>query len=403
MAIAATLPPASAKMSATKFESLNDAHPWDVVVIGAGPAGSAAAAECAALGLTVLLVDAKAFPRPKACGGCLNRVSSRRLAELIGKDHWLWDSAVPLETIRLMHRGRSFSFAMPGGVAVERWVMDQCLVDSAVARGGVFVAETKAQIQGCEQQYRVVNLSHRQQRLRIKCRVVVLASGLGNRSALPYSTRDADHCLRSQPAANSRVGIETSLTNYPPEFYRGAIHMVVASAGYVGLTQVSGSRLHVAASVDIAALQQFGPESLVESILHEAGSPALDSQEPVNWRGTPPLSSAPNQLAKDRVFLVGDAAGYIEPFTGEGIRWALESGLGVAPYVQQACHDWSPEIGERWALWHKHHIASQQKICRWISAGLKSDSTRWMCHHLLRIRPSIATAMISRLNMDHTN
>ncbi len=45
---------------------------WDVVVIGAGVAGSVAARQCAQRGLKTLLVDGRAFPRPKVCGGCLN-------------------------------------------------------------------------------------------------------------------------------------------------------------------------------------------------------------------------------------------------------------------------------------------------------------------------------------------
>jgi flavin-dependent dehydrogenase len=55
---------------------------WEVVVIGAGPAGSIAARECAKQGLRTLLVDKAAFPRPKVCGCCLNANAMATLERL---------------------------------------------------------------------------------------------------------------------------------------------------------------------------------------------------------------------------------------------------------------------------------------------------------------------------------
>ena len=88
---------------------------WDVVVIGAGPAGSSAALGCARKGLRVLLVEARRFPRHKVCGGCLNQVSIPILRDLVGADHRLWNSTSPIRSFQLTHAGRRFAFPTPDG------------------------------------------------------------------------------------------------------------------------------------------------------------------------------------------------------------------------------------------------------------------------------------------------
>ena len=70
---------------------------WDVIIVGAGPAGCAAAIAVAEQGRAVLLLDAKEFPRRKVCGGCLNPNSIGLLRELIGKEDPLWNDSIHLK------------------------------------------------------------------------------------------------------------------------------------------------------------------------------------------------------------------------------------------------------------------------------------------------------------------
>ena len=365
---------------------------WDVVVVGAGPAGSAAAITSARAGLRVMLVDAKRFPRRKVCGGCLDRVSSRLLRQLLGEQHSLWETVLPLDSFQLTHRGRQFRFAMPEGIAVDRAMLDQSLVEAAQQSGVTFRDATSAKVLPADGDGRGVALSHAGGTCLVRSAAVVVASGLGNHTArgeIHYSAR-----------RSSRVGIEAIFTRFPPHYGSGSIHMVVARHGYVGLTQIGGRRLHVAAAVDRRALQRLGPAGLCQAILREAGTPPLLDDPTATWRGTRPLTTRATRLAAERVFLVGDAASYIEPFTGEGIRWALETGMEVTPFVVKAQHTWETRLIDEWECWYRQRIAPKQQLCRRIATGLQRTPMRWLAHQMLCLQPRWADSVIGRLNKE---
>jgi flavin-dependent dehydrogenase len=365
---------------------------WDVAIIGAGPAGSAAACCMAQLGLQVLLVDAKPFPRRKVCGGCLNQVSTALVRELLGSEHPLWQAALPLNCFELSHLGRTSRFDLPAGVAVDRALLDQSLVNRAIECGATFVDSTVAKLLTPLVAMREVELSDSNGARVINSRVVVLASGLGNRSA------GSNEQLHQRATAGSRLGVEAILDKFPEQYGRHAIHMSVGREGYVGLTQIAGQRLHVAAAVNRQHLQQIGPAELVNRILLAAGTPLLEDVAAVAWRGTPPLTVHAQCIADHRVFLIGDAAGYVEPFTGEGIRWALESGMAVAPLVATAVKSWDEALVAQWKQWYSSHILRHQRLCRQLSWGLKHSAVRWLADRALRLSPQIAQSVIAQLN-----
>jgi hypothetical protein len=64
------------------------------------------------------------------------------------------------------------------------------------------------------------------------------------------------------------------------------------------------------------------------------------------------------------LFLIGDAAGYIEPLTGEGIGWALMSGIRVAPLAQAAWQHWKPSLAAEWNAIYHRTVSRQQTLCR---------------------------------------
>jgi flavin-dependent dehydrogenase len=225
----------------------------------------------------------------------------------------------------------------------------------------------------------------------VKSKTVIIASGLGNRVA-----RDFDH-FHPLPAENSRVGVEAVFNRFPNHYRSGVLTMAIGNHGYVGLTHIGNRRLHVAAAVDKKSLKKDGPQRTVAKLLKQSGAPLLD-QADVVWRGTPPLTAKARSVAEHRVFLIGDAAGYVEPFTGEGIRWALQSGIGVAPFVARAINCYDPQIEFDYRRWYEQTIVAEQKICRRLSAGLKRPLFRWAAHQALRWRPTIADSIIRRLN-----
>lgn len=380
--------PASAAPDVTALAS----RVWDVVVVGAGPAGCSTAIASARAGLRVLLVDAKRFPRRKVCGGCLNRKSIGLLQDLLGAEHSLWTQGLSLNRFQLTHRRRLFKFPMCEGMAVDRADLDQALAEAAQRVGVTFRSAVTARLSAIDGETRQTELTASGQTVHVAARAVVLASGLGGRSAGEHPA------LQQTSKPNSRVGIEAILEQFPEHYDAGAIHMVVGRHGYVGLTQISGRRLHVAAAVDRSALQRLGPAGLTQQILDEAGAVGLSQAAEADWRGTPPLSCRASRLAAERVFLVGDAAGYVEPFTGEGIRWALQSGMGVAPLLIRSQTAWQSSLERQWEAWYRAFIEPEQRLCRRLASGLKQTSLRWVAHQALRVRPQFASAIIDRLN-----
>jgi len=219
----------------------------------------------------------------------------------------------------------------------------------------------------------------------------VIASGLGNRTATNHQS------LHQTPAADSRLGVEAIFTQWPDEYRTGTLAMAIGKGGYVGVTEIGENRLHVAAALDREYLQKHGPQTAVEKILEQSGAPEL-TQSDVQWKGTPALTATTQRLAEERVFLVGDAASYVEPFTGEGIRWALESGTGVMPLVETAVDCWNDNLIERWENWYNDNIVARQRLCKTLSNGLKRPVFRWIAHQGLRFTPSVAAKVIQQIN-----
>ncbi len=366
---------------------------WDVVVIGAGPAGSASAIGAARLGYKTLLIDAKSFPRRKVCGGCMNLVAIDHLQQLIGGDHSLWQRASPISMYQLIHRKQRFQFDLPGGMAIERSDLDNVLLEEAVRAGVTFQAPATAYVESVDEHGVQVGVRVQNQQLGpLRAQAVVVAGGL-NCTAVASLPE-----LRTRVARRSRVGIAATLSDVPRDYAQPGIYMAVDRAGYVGLTKVANNQLHLAAAVDVEGLQRLGPQRLAAELLANAGAPDIDLAKSVSWRGTPPLTARSARFAYQRVFLVGDAAGYVEPFTGEGIRWALATGREVPRFIDQLVRHSSTAAAFEWDRWYRRNIARDQWMCRSITWAIRSHGLRWMAHHLLNWRPEFAQPIINSLN-----
>ena len=117
---------------------------WDVIVIGAGPAGAFVAARLATVGLAVLLVERKTFPRDKVCGGCVNPDALARL-DAVGVTPQLRAAGGHVITSLHLHSGhRCANVPLSGGLAISRATMDSVLVQHAVEAGCVFLPDTSA-------------------------------------------------------------------------------------------------------------------------------------------------------------------------------------------------------------------------------------------------------------------
>ncbi|HUF76991.1 MAG TPA: FAD-dependent oxidoreductase [Longimicrobiales bacterium] len=366
---------------------------WDVVVVGAGPSGALAARESARRGATVLLLDRASFPRWKVCGACLSP-GARRILEGVGLGSLPTDlGGVDLRRLVLRAGAGSASVSLRDSLALSRVAFDAALVEAAAAAGAEFWPCARASLGRLEPEERAVRVARNGRTVDVRARVVVDATGLGHGLRAEAA---ADHGPADEIAEDSRVGLGGVLRGerYPVD--AGDLHMTVGRSGYVGIVRLEDGTLNVAAALDRERLRAATPSEAVSEVLAEGGLPPLGEAPLAGWRGTPPLTRAPPDAGARRLLRVGDAIGYVEPFTGEGICWALGAGGAVAELANSAAERWSDEVLEEWSAYRARALGPSQRLCRVLARGLRS---RWLVGAgvaALQVAPRLATPFVLR-------
>ena len=175
--------------------------------------------------------------------------------------------------------------------------------------------------------------------------------------------------------------------------------MVLSRDGYVGISRASERQFNVAAAVDRKALLRTTPAKFVADVLTRAGIRFPAELMSAHWRGTPPLTSSPKHVATERVLLIGDAGGYIEPFTGEGMAFALEAATAIFPLVEQAVQSWTPAIAQSWEALHRQMVRNRQRTCKQLAWILRRPWAAYVTVGVCRVLPGIAERLISRTNV----
>lgn len=370
---------------------------WDTIVIGAGPAGALAARQLALAGLRALLVERRAFPRFKVCGSCLSPRALRVLEDVGLRQRIDIFGGVPLQAFHVHSRGRSARLSIPGGLAVLRESFDAVLVQAAIEAGAEFLPESVAVVEGqapAESRSRRVRITTSGQPSHIATtRIVLAADGLGH----PSLVRCGEFC--SAVAADARIGIGTTLYGSTLPCRSGTIHMTIGRAGYVGMVRVEDGTISIAAALDPQAIRAANnPGSAVVALLREAGCGDVAELQDADWRGTTSLRRQTRPLAASSVFVLGDAAGYVEPFTGEGIAWALSAAVEVAPLVCRAIDGWNPALVQEWTAILRGRIWRRQGICRALAWAVRSPRAVAGALAVLGRFPSLACPVLRRLN-----
>jgi flavin-dependent dehydrogenase len=361
---------------------------WDVAVIGAGPSGAFAAYHLARRGAAVLLIDRATFPRPKVCGCCLSPAAQTMLARA-GLGNLPTDcGAVPLTTLRLAAGGRQARLPLLGWVALSRERFDAALVDAACRAGATFLPGTHARLGGVGDDARACVLRRGGEEAEVAAALVLAADGLGgqllSRAAL------VPVCI----SPRSRVGAGVTMTDAASDYAPHSVFMACGTSGYVGLVRLEDRRLNVAAAFDSAFLRDCGcPGTAAARVLAEVGWPMPRGLTDAPWRGTPALTRSAEHPAAPRVLALGDAAGYVEPFTGEGIAWALGAAEAVVPLALQG---WDAGSADAWTAWHRRG-SRHQRLIRAVAWVVRRPQLVRAAVGLIARFPDLAGRIVARL------
>jgi flavin-dependent dehydrogenase len=361
---------------------------WDVVVVGAGVAGAVSAMHLARSKLRVLLVEKSSWPREKVCGGCLNAAALHALAAA-GVE---LNDGRAYARMRLGCGRRAAEFPLPAGLAISRKRLDAILVEHAIRAGACFLPATRASLGAASQHDREVLLRKESGSFAVTARVVLDCGGLAGR-LLPD--------LEWRIAPRARIGVGAGIRDVPGWYRAGVIHMACMTHGYVGLVRAEDGISNVAAALDPQWCGEVGgPARAIAAILEAAGFPALKGLGDSHWRGTPHLTRTRRTLGAKRVLILGDAAGYVEPFTGEGMAWAVADAVAVAPLAREAVANWSDDIVARWSVLHARNVRTRQRVCRGVSKVLRRPRLLGALLPMMNAAPALAAPVSAWLNRD---
>lgn len=345
---------------------------YDTIVVGLGPAGATAAYELARRGRNVLALDRSRMPRYKPCGGGL----TARVRGFLGDD---MDSLAEtsVHTIRASYRGRreiDVTSDEPLVYMVTRERFDSELARKAREAGteiheGERVTGIRLSDGGCEVATDVGEY---------RARYVVGADGANGVTA---------DRVGAQVGRYPAVAIESEIV-VPDDLHESMGGFVRVDLGAIpnGYGWVFPKRDHL--SVGVVSMKPLSrhPGGYYERLLVTAGiAGSVVDEQRHGYRI--PIFAERGSVARGRVALVGDAAGLVEPVLGEGIYFALRSGMIAAESVHDALENGDGDLAA-----YQHRIADE--LFPEFEAGLRFGG-------LFYRFPRIVLAMLRRRTASH--
>ena len=319
---------------------------YDVLVAGAGPAGSATATLLARAGFSVVLIDRASFPRDKACSEYMSPEAVRILARLGVLESLERSGAFPLEGMKLFGpRGATAhgKFAGAGtpfrstGLSVSRRILDHELLVAAREAGATVLERTSIEellYEGGVVAGAVVLNRTSQQRHCLKARLTVGADGLRSRVARRLGFR--------RQGARRRIALVAHVTGVAQMGASAELHF--GERGYIGLNQIGHNQTNVAVAVpaDRARGARGGIESFFDQALRdfpEVHDRVRAGEVVGRILATGPFAVRSSRIVAHGAMLVGDAADFFDPATGDGIYSALRGAELIASTAAAALRE----------------------------------------------------------------
>ncbi len=292
---------------------------YDLAVIGGGPAGTSAAISAARAGARALLLERGRLPRQRVCGEFVSAESLDLLAGLLGREAAeLENGAVRIPEARLFVEDRMISTPVaPAAASIARFDLDLGLWQVAKDSGVDARLQTSVQNVAGDGPFRITTSSGE-----FIAQSVVCAAG-----------RWSNLSRRSIPtnghAPEKWLGVKAHFAETSPN---ASVDLYFFEGGYCGVqpVQLSGSRdgrVNACAMVRAEVARTLPEVFALNPQLAQRAQHWQPLMEPVT---TSPLIFHQPQPVENGTLLAGDAAGFVDPFVGDGISLALRSGAMAA-------------------------------------------------------------------------
>ncbi|HKV40543.1 MAG TPA: FAD-dependent monooxygenase [Blastocatellia bacterium] len=361
---------------------------YDVIIVGAGPSGSTAAAGLAAAGLRTLLLEEKRMPRHKLCGEFVTPEAFPTLRRLGVLGRMLEAGGQKLSTLRLVAPGGRFfqasvsdvSTDAPWALSISRSEFDRILMERAREAGAICLEGIGVRSCLFENERPIgvetVSILGRKQ-FTFKAPIIVDASGRNSRLMLDrvqrVGGRPGSRLYAMKAHFTGVEGIGTQLELY---FFPG---------GYGGLSRVENGLVNLCFIASEKVLKSAGGDRQVvldRTILRNplASERLKNAKLTGKWHSTGPLTFGKKRLSAAGIIAAGDATGMIDPFTGTGIQMAIRTGEMVCESIIEAegvpVHDqfdrpslinhghtgFISNIVERYSVKYKEEFADRMRV-----------------------------------------
>ena len=373
---------------------------YDVVVVGAGPAGAVAATVLARAGVRVMLVDRAKFPRLKLCGDTLNpgalavlrRLELAAVADARG---------LRIDGMRVTGQGVDIVGCYPAplsGRSLSRADLDVALVEAAVVAGAEFapgLAVRNAIVEHGRQASTVVGVSAGTGAgLEIRAAVTIAADG--RHSTLAFALGLARH-----PTRPRRWAIGAYFNDVHGTSALGEMH--IRRSHYIGVAPLPGGLTNIclvkpSADVDRTLRNpaaMLHAELALDPMLRDrtASARLVDAPQVL---GPLAVDLVAGVVVPPGLLLAGDAGGFIDPMTGDGLRFAIRGGEMAAEAALAALADGWDGVHERLATARDREFARKWRFNRTLRALVGSPTAVWAASSGARLAPSVVRALISR-------